>query len=84
MKMVLVLSMLEKEKVDCPHLQSLITPPFQRQLEEKITFVSKAHATTSKFHSLYLLNDVDSPQFTFLGCSLEKKMESELLKVTDL
>jgi hypothetical protein len=81
MKMVLVLLIifvLEEKNVDCRRLQSLITPPFQTQLEKKLAFVSKAHATTSKFHSLFLLNDVDSPQFTFLRHSLEKKMESEL------
>jgi hypothetical protein len=51
---------------------------FQAYLEEKKSLTLKENETTSELHSLFLWNDANSPQFTFLGCSMEKKMEREL------
>jgi hypothetical protein len=47
-------------------------------LEEKKSLALEKNATTFKLHSLFLPNDANSPQFAFQGCSMEKKMESEL------
>lgn len=41
-------------------------------------------ATILKLQSLFMQNDANPPQFFFLGCSLEKKMETRLGKVIDL
>jgi hypothetical protein len=47
-----------------------------RALEEIVTHF--------KLQSLFMWNDANPLQFSFLGCSLEKKMESKLGKVTNL
>ncbi len=64
------------------HLQSLITPPFQVQLEEKKSLVPKINTTPFELHSLFSSNGTNFLQFVFLGHNVENKMEHKFEKIS--
>jgi hypothetical protein len=74
---LLIVSILD-ENTSHLHLQSLMTPPFQVQLEGKKSLVLKINATNFELHSLIPLNGANFFQFAFLDHNMNKKMEHKI------